>query len=342
MANRFLGETLTRLGPQIPAMIQSNRLYDAAEEERRRKRELEDLTLDRSTTTWNQEQQDRQRKLGMMGLAEGALVDYESSVSAQTPLPEGLEGPVRPQRSRFELGMEAGLPRYQEVSPEAKGLWGAIEKEEKGIKSAEELEQKLEAKTSDLEKRLQSAEEIARNKGLSARDIAILKMAFQGEQKELDRQSKEDIQDNKTKADNAKAEELKLDIKSQLEKVMNHKGKYSGVDIGQIASFAPTESRDFKKQFEKLKSMMTLENLKYLKGAMSDKDVAFIQSASTALDLGASPEAFDRELNSLYSKFITTGQDDAKYKFNSVEEAEAANLEKGTVIYINGRKAIVE
>lgn len=120
--------------------------------------------------------------------------------------------------------------------------------------------------------------------------------------------SKEKTATEKLEASKGNQSNLKENLISQLETVMNHPAKYSGISFGRLASLAPTESRDFKRQIEKLKSMTTLENLKYLKGAMSDKDVKFIQEASTALDLGGSMTALDRELNKMYNAATSTDQ----------------------------------
>lgn len=100
--------------------------------------------------------------------------------------------------------------------------------------------------------------------------------------------------------------DFKNDLVDQLKVVINHPGKFSGASIGHIAQIGPTKEKDFSNQFKKLKSMLTLENLKYLKGAMSDKDVAFIRQASSALDLGTRREDLDSELNKILAKLTST------------------------------------
>jgi len=146
-----------------------------------------------------------------------------------------------------------------------------------------------------LAARLSSTEKVAGQRIESAEEIAGSRIAA----------GKEKIE-KKTETDEAGKAELKNNLITQIEIVKNHPGKYSGVAAGQVTSFLPTESRDFKKQVNKLKSLVTLENLKYLKGAMSDRDVKFISDASSALDLAGKPEAFDRELSRLQT-FISGG-----------------------------------
>lgn len=307
------GRALSYAGQQAPGVGASIDKSIMDEEERKRKARQDQMQkiaflanmkksesdLARSEFETEAAKRARERSEDEREQGIGILKDFQSRRSSMEPLPEGQEGPVRPMETRYESAMKTGLPLAAGMYKPAGTLMGTISEEEKGRQASEALGTKFEQQQNLLEQRLQSAEDIARQKGLSAQDIAMLKMAFQGDQKEKDRSLKKELKSGTNK----KSAELKLEIKKQLEKVINHPAKYSGISPGQALSFLPTESRDFKKQFDKLKSMMTLENLDYLKGSMSDRDVEFIKSASSALDLGASPEALDRELNSLYSKF---------------------------------------
>lgn len=169
-----------------------------------------------------------------------------------------------------------------------------------------------------LMQQLAAQRDIAGQKALSAKDIAMI-MALsrqnvadtnvQGRKDVADINAKSRLENTKLKSDQSKekAETLKQDILSQIDVVQNHPGKYSGISAGQIMSNLPTEARDYKLQFNRLKDMITLENLKYLKGAMSDKDVAFIKSASSALDLFAKPEYLNKELNKIRGFVSTPG-----------------------------------
>jgi hypothetical protein len=49
--------------------------------------------------------------------------------------------------------------------------------------------------------------------------------------------------------------------------------------------------------------MLTLPNLDKLKGATSDKDIAFLKSASSALNLNMSEKEFDQTLKDVKEKF---------------------------------------
>jgi hypothetical protein len=64
-----------------------------------------------------------------------------------------------------------------------------------------------------------------------------------------------------------------------------------------------TGAANAKPLYDTLKSLMTLENLGLLKGAMSDKDVAFIQSAGSSLDTKMDDPTFLAELNKIIGKF---------------------------------------
>jgi len=55
----------------------------------------------------------------------------------------------------------------------------------------------------------------------------------------------------------------------------------------------------FEARLNTLKSNLTLDNLKLLKGAMSDKDLAFLQAVASSLDVNMSEEAFNSELDRL-------------------------------------------
>lgn len=78
-----------------------------------------------------------------------------------------------------------------------------------------------------------------------------------------------------------------------------------GSAVGPISSRLPTlrgGTADFEANLAHLKSLMTLDNLKLLKGSMSDKDVAFIQSAASALNANMSEEGFKKELKKIIDK----------------------------------------
>lgn len=75
--------------------------------------------------------------------------------------------------------------------------------------------------------------------------------------------------------------------------------------VGPISSMLPTvrgETADFEANVNRLKSLLTLENLGLLKGAMSDKDLELLQSAASSLSTKMSEQGFRNELNSIINK----------------------------------------
>lgn len=75
--------------------------------------------------------------------------------------------------------------------------------------------------------------------------------------------------------------------------------------VGPLSSKLPTltgGSADFESKLNTLKSLLTLDNLGFLKGAMSDKDVELLSSAATSLNKGMSEEGFKNELRNILSK----------------------------------------
>lgn len=87
------------------------------------------------------------------------------------------------------------------------------------------------------------------------------------------------------------------------ELLKNSSGFERAVGIGDIIPTLPGSSgTDFKNNVNRLKALLTLDNLKLLKGAMSDKDLAFLLSVGTSLNTNMSKEAFANELNNIKTK----------------------------------------
>jgi hypothetical protein len=59
-----------------------------------------------------------------------------------------------------------------------------------------------------------------------------------------------------------------------------------------------------KSLIDTIKSQLTLENLSYLKGAMSDKDIAFITQASSALNTNMKEGDFKKEMIKIQGKIV--------------------------------------
>lgn len=70
--------------------------------------------------------------------------------------------------------------------------------------------------------------------------------------------------------------------------------------------FVPwTKAANFAAKFNSLRDLITLPNLDKLKGAMSDKDIAFLKSAATSLSLDMSEAEFDKTLKAVKDKYET-------------------------------------
>lgn len=63
----------------------------------------------------------------------------------------------------------------------------------------------------------------------------------------------------------------------------------------------------FEAKVNTLKANLTLDNLSMLKGAMSDKDLAFLQAIGSSLDTNMSEVEFDKELTRIVNKFEAAG-----------------------------------
>lgn len=64
-----------------------------------------------------------------------------------------------------------------------------------------------------------------------------------------------------------------------------------------------SDAANFKAKFDSLRDLITLPNLDKLKGAMSDKDIAFLKSAATSLTLNMSEKEFDKTLEEVKEKY---------------------------------------
>jgi len=77
-------------------------------------------------------------------------------------------------------------------------------------------------------------------------------------------------------------------------------GMNAPVGVKNISFKIPgTPYADFTAIEKTLKNQLTLDNLKYLKGPTSDKDIVFITSASTALNRNMSPKLYQKTLNDI-------------------------------------------
>lgn len=317
------GEALMSLGQSLPKIGYA---FDEAKEKERKKK-IEDEERERENLLFQQalKGQDLQNQINEMRIsgmqdiegkkkeAEKNYLDYLQDYKDSKRIPELTEAGPSPQHERLTKLEEFGgmtpsqqleeydLIRGAEYSPGvARKVTGVLKEDQAKKKAENSLKLKSLESESDLNKLLlQSSIGSAENRRKEQARLELEREKMKG-RSELEKQKLE------SKGTVQKKLEFKNKLIEQIQTVMNHPAKYSGVSFGRLAALGPTESRDFKRQVEKLKSMTTLENLKYLKGAMSDKDVKFIQEASTALDLGGKMEALNRELNKMY-KSVTGG-----------------------------------
>ncbi len=399
-----LGETLISLGRQIPDIYRTNRRLGDERLDQQRRMEREDVT-------WEQQQEEYAKKKALEREAEDAIGRYETGIKAQTPLSEGQEGPVLPERSRFELGMEAGLPRYTEVSPQAKGLFGAISEEEKRVKGTSGgmlstyYKQKYDDETkAEMFRHPDWSEEQIHSRVLE--NMKAGNFMVQSDPRNLSRS---------TKLSEAKA------LGGVTPTVTAGKAKQSAAISGASTEAREKAVRNIQKQYPMLNksqrdvlsdSYIGINAVNTLINKIESDDLGFFdinrktgqftnpeaeQAAAWLVEIigrdrsGAAintdewksfrnqtlnpaklltEEGKKAALNTLKNKLKTpmyakgssvVGNDNwyndfegigkqAQSKaeganmteFNSVEEAEAANLPVGTVIYINGRKAVVE
>ncbi len=73
------------------------------------------------------------------------------------------------------------------------------------------------------------------------------------------------------------------------------------VPFGKTAGLEPKRAA-YDARVETLKANLTLDNLKLLKGAMSDKDLAFLQAIGSSLDTSMSEKEFNKELDRIVEK----------------------------------------
>lgn len=103
--------------------------------------------------------------------------------------------------------------------------------------------------------------------------------------------------------DQAKVQKAQ-DVLSLATELLNS-GDTLGNAVGPVSSWLPTfrgKSADFEAKTNRLKSLLTLENLGVLKGAISDRDMEVLSSAASALSLGMSEQGFKNELQNIINK----------------------------------------
>jgi hypothetical protein len=113
-----------------------------------------------------------------------------------------------------------------------------------------------------------------------------------------DRQTREALAGAPTGAPTAQQQALKSETLRLVNELLGHPGREDATGVsGEIMNRIPgSDAKGFGAKVDRLKSIMTLDNLKLLKGAMSDKDLLFLQSIPAALQLGMKDDEVKSEL----------------------------------------------
>lgn len=137
---------------------------------------------------------------------------------------------------------------------------------------------------------------------------------------------------NPVQAQQQKIEALQLAKELRQEGAVG-KGSAVGSSFAKLVPFGQSlglqgNRTAFEAKVDTLKSNLTLENLKLLKGAMSDKDLAFLNSIGSSLNVNMSEEQFNKELDKVINKLETaTGS-------ASNNQPASMQLPDGTVLYL--------
>lgn len=144
------------------------------------------------------------------------------------------------------------------------------------------------------------------------------------------------------------------------------KGKVSGTTAGLAGRFLGwTESAtDLERTLDTVKANLGFDRLQQMRnesktggalGQVAVKELDRLEASRASLDRAQSPEQLKKNLDNVYEAYSRwkaaaekalaekrAAQAPKTTSFNSVDEAMKANLPKGTVITINGRRAVVE
>ena len=106
--------------------------------------------------------------------------------------------------------------------------------------------------------------------------------------------------------------------------------KFGGITgVRSIGSFLPgTKEQEARAAFDQLKGLLTLENVTFLKGtgALSDREMGILESASTKLNTNLSDKAFEKELNALITELGGTPAMQEEGKKKVVQPTEQPEL----------------
>ncbi len=122
--------------------------------------------------------------------------------------------------------------------------------------------------------------------------------------------------------------------KALLQKFTDSKGLFGGntapVGINGILGTLPgTKGRDFSVQFDNLKALLSLDNVKYLKGQgqVSDSERRLLEQASSILNRSQSPAEFEKSLKQAITALSGTGDTSSSdvYEVNGTQYVKGAD-----------------
>ena len=140
--------------------------------------------------------------------------------------------------------------------------------------------------------------------GLNTQDVFDFLAA---NKKELSGEDKSTAQENINKLDELlKLEGFESAVGAGAQKLFGIGFAQKDPVTGEVVKFtAGSDAQDFLTEFTNFKATLMLPLLKNLKGAMSDKDLAFIQAAATSLSLSQSEDQFKSTVKTLQDSLKT-------------------------------------
>lgn len=215
--------------------------------------------------------------------------------------------------------------------------------------------------------KMQSTEQLAADRNAIMAQIAQMNASLRGANSDVQRQLIEQrIQDLQSKADE-KNQALQTQAQGRvasfdsaldtLDLLSKHPGKKDvvGAVTGGVMSIIPgTNAAGFASQLETFKAQTFIPQVAALKGmgALSDAEGKKLTAAVGALDVKMKPAEFDASVSRIKAELEAAKQramqapgmpkQPSNTSFNSVDDAMKAKLPKGTMITINGRRAVVE
>lgn len=95
-------------------------------------------------------------------------------------------------------------------------------------------------------------------------------------------------------------------ITKEIDSLLTHDGLEDAIGFKGIQSgytMPGSDKASYEAMFKKFQNSLALPNLGQLKGPMSDKDVEFIRSASSGLDMDMGEEEFKSTLNEIKRRY---------------------------------------